>query len=163
MNRKEITTKEDLMTIINLLENANIKYWIDGGWGVDILAGKQTRNHRDIDVDFDAQHTEELLKILLKYGYEVDTDWKPVRIELYSEKYGYLDIHPFILNEDGTSKQADLEGGFYEFEKDFFSNAIFEGKTIPCISLKGQKIFHSGYELRDKDKKDIAILENLSK
>ena len=163
MNRKEITTKEDLMTIINLLENANIKYWIDGGWGVDILAGKQTRNHRDIDVNFDAQHTEELLKILLKYGYEVDTDWKPVRIELYSEKYGYLDIHPFILNEDGTSKQADLEGGFYEFEKDFFCNAIFEGKTIPCISLKGQKIFHSGYELRDKDKQDIAILESLSK
>ena len=163
MNRKEITTKEDLMTIINLLENANIKYWIDGGWGVDILAGKQTRNHRDIDVDFDAQHTEELLKILLKYGYEVDTDWKPVRIELYSEKYGYLDIHPFILNEDGTSKQADLEGGFYEFEKDFFSNAIFEGKTIPCISLKGQKIFHSGYELRDKDKQDIAVLESISR
>ncbi len=163
MNRKEITTKEDLMTIINLLEDSNIKYWIDGGWGVDILAGKQTRNHRDIDVDFDAQHTEELLKILLKYGYEVDTDWKPVRIELYSEKYGYLDIHPFILNEDGTSKQADLEGGFYEFEKDFFSNAIFEGKTIPCISLKGQKIFHSGYELRDKDKQDISVLEGISK
>lgn len=163
MNRKEITTKEDLMTIINLLEDSNIKYWIDGGWGVDILAGKQTRNHRDIDVDFDAQHTEELLKILLKYGYEVDTDWKPVRIELYSEKYGYLDIHPFILNEDGTSKQADLEGGFYEFEKDFFSNAIFEGKTTPCISLKGQKIFHSGYELRDKDKQDISVLEGISK
>ena len=163
MNRKEITTKEDLMTIINLLENANIKYWIDGGWGVDILAGKQTRNHRDIDVNFDAQHTEKLLNLLFEYGYKIDTDCKPVRIELYSEKYGYLDIHPFILNEDGTSKQADLEGGFYEFEKDFFSNAIFEGKTIPCISLKGQKIFHSGYELRDKDKQDIAVLESISK
>ena len=163
MNRKEITTKEDLMTIINLLENANIKYWIDGGWGVDILAGKQTRNHRDIDVNFDAQHTEKLLNLLFEYGYKIDTDWKPVRIELYSEKYGYLDIHPFILNEDGTSKQADLEGGFYEFEKDFFSNAIFEGKTITCISLKGQKIFHSGYELRDKDKQDIAVLESISK
>lgn len=163
MNRKEITTKEDLMTIINLLENANIKYWIDGGWGVDILAGKQTRNHRDIDVNFDAQHTEKLLNLLFEYGYKIDTDWKPVRIELYSEKYGYLDIHPFILNEDGTSKQADLKGGFYEFEKDFFSNAIFEGKTIPCISLKGQKIFHSGYELRDKDKQDIAVLESISR
>ncbi len=163
MNRKEITTKEDLMTIINLLENANIKYWIDGGWGVDILAGKQTRNHRDIDVNFDAQHTERLLNLLFEYGYKIDTDWKPVRIELYSEKYGYLDIHPFILNEDGTSKQADLEGGFYEFEKDFFSNAIFEGKKISCISLKGQKIFHSGYELRDKDKQDIAVLESISK
>lgn len=161
MRRKEITTKEDLMTIINLLESTEITYWIDGGWGVDILAGRQMRNHRDIDVDFDARYTEKLLNILLEYGYEIDADLKPVRIELYSEKYGYLDIHPFILKEDGTSKQADGEGGFYEFEKDFFGNAVFEGKAIPCISLKGQKIFHSGYELRDKDKHDISILGSL--
>ncbi len=163
MSRKETTTKEDLMAVINLLENTGVTYWIDGGWGVDLLAGKQTRVHRDIDIDFDAQHTERLLDILLKYGYVIDTDWKPVRIELYSDKYGYLDIHPFVLNADGTSKQADLDGGWYEFEKDYFGHAVFEGQTIPCISVKGQKIFHTGYELRDKDKHDISILEDISK
>ncbi len=163
MDRKEITTKEDVMTVINLLENAGIIFWVDGGWGVDILAGKQTRVHRDIDINFDAQYTDKFLNILSEYWYEVDTDWRPVRIELYSEKYGYLDIHPFVLNEDGTSKQADLEGGWYEFDKDLFSNAVFEGKIIPCISLKGQKLFHSGYELRDKDRHDISILESIAK
>lgn len=157
MSRKEITTEEDLAAVVSLLENAGITYWIDGGWGVDILAGKQTRVHRDIDVNFDSQHTEKLLNLLFEFGYEVDTDWKPVRIELYSDK------HPFVLNKDGTAKQANLEGGWYEFEKDLFGNAVFEGKTIPCISVKGQKIFHMGYDLRDKDKHAILILESISR
>ena len=36
-------------------------------------------------------------------------------------------------------------------------------RELRGISLKGQKVFHSGYELRDKDKHDISILESLSK
>ena len=38
-------------------------------------------------------------------------------------------------------KQADLEVGWYEFEKVFFEQAVFEGKSIPRISVKGQKFF----------------------
>lgn len=163
MDKKEQTTKADLLTVIDMLESQSITYWLDGGWGVDILAGKQTRAHRDIDIDFDAQHTELLLDILSKHGYEIDTDQRPARIELYSNKLGYLDIHPFVLNADGTSKQADSEGGWYEFETDYFGKAAFEGITIPCISLKGQKVFHSGYELREKDIHDLAILESIPK
>ena len=73
MGRKEITTKEDLMKVIELFENTGITYWLDGGWGVDILAGKQTRIHRDIDINFDAQYTEKLLDVLLNLGYKIDT------------------------------------------------------------------------------------------
>lgn len=163
MAKKETTSSEDLITIIAILEKANITYWIDGGWGIDILAGKQTRPHRDIDIDFDARYTEKLLAILADYGYVVDTDWRPVRIELYSERSGYLDIHPFILNEDGTSKQANLEGGYYEFEADYFGFGAFKGTLIPCISAKGQKVFHTGYELREVDHLDLEIIERLLK
>ena len=159
--KKEITTEDDLMTVINILNGMGIEFWIDGGWGVDILAGKISREHRDIDIDFDSNYTKELLETLFKYGYITETDWFPARIELYSEKYGYLDIHPFILNKDGTAKQADLNGGWYEFEKDYFGYAVFNGVKIPCISVKGQKIFHTGYELREKDKHDLNILENI--
>lgn len=129
--------------------------------GVDILAGKQTRVHRDIDINFDAQHIEKLLDLLLKYGYEV-THWGTFKIELFSDKYGYLDIHPFVLYEDGTSKQTDLKESWYEFAEEYFSYAFFEEKKIPCISLEGQKVFHSGYKLRDKDKHDVLVPESLS-
>ena len=77
--KKEITTEDDLMTVINILNGMGIEFWIDGGWGVDILAGKISREHRDIDIDFDSNYTKELLEILFKYGYITETDWFPAR------------------------------------------------------------------------------------
>ena len=127
MGRKEITTKEDLMKVIELFENTGITYWLDGGWGVDILAGKQTRIHRDIDINFDAQHTEKLLNVLLNLGYKIDTDWKPVRIELYSDELGYLDIHPFVLNEDGT---LDCQHFFRQIFLGYFSDIVQAFDTL---------------------------------
>lgn len=161
MCKKETTTIEDLMMVIKIFEDLGITYWIDGGWGVDILEGKQTRSHRDIDIDFDARYSEKLLKALIDYGYVIETDWSPVRVELHHNNLGYLDIHPFTLNGDGTSKQPDLEGGWYEFEADYFGSATFEERKIPCISVKGQKVFHTGYELRAVDKHDIQIIKRL--
>ena len=37
------------------------------------------------------------------------------------------------------------------------------GRTIPCISLEGQKVFHSGYDPKEKDLHDIKILEQITK
>lgn len=161
MKKKEVATQDDLLKVLDLLDNTRIRYWLDGGWGVDVLAGKQTREHRDIDINFDSQYTDKLLHVLKENGYEIVTDWSPVRIELYHSQLSYIDIHPFVLNKDRTAKQADLEGGWYSFEADVFGNAVFNGRNVPCISVKGQKLFHTGYELREVDKHDIKIIENL--
>lgn len=161
MPKKETATKEDLMKVINILEETGIRYWLDGGWGVDVLVGRQTRSHRDIDIDFDARHTERLLKVLKACGYEMEVDWSPVRMELHSEELGYIDIHPFVIEEDGRAKQANPEGGWYELEADYFGSALFENVRIPCISAKGQKAFHTGYDPREVDEQDMEHIERL--
>ena len=162
MKKKETVTTDDLFQVLDLLDHMNMSYWLDGGWGVDVLAGKQTRSHRDVDINFDAHYTDQLLSVLKDGGYEIVTDWTPVRIELYHPQLSYIDIHPFVLGENGTAKQADLEGGWYEFDADLFGSAVFQGRTIPCISIKGQRLFHTGYELRDSDKHDIKVLEEIA-
>ena len=161
MNKKEITSKEDLFIILNLLEELNIKYWVDGGWGVDILTGKQNRDHRDLDIDFDSVYEKVLLGALKNKGYKITTDWSPSRLEMHHPELGFLDIHPLVINEDGSAKQAAPDGGWYEFEAKWFSSSVFEGRIIPCISLEAQKIFHSGYELRDVDHIDLKNLESI--
>ena len=161
--KKELTDKESLFMILDVLEELNIRYWVDGGWGVDILIGEQTREHRDVDIDFDATSETILIDKLEKLGYQITTDWRPARVELSHPIHGYIDIHPLIISDSGDAKQADLEGGWYHFKAEYFSEALFEGRTIPCISLEAQRIFHSGYELREVDKEDLKKLEEIDK
>ncbi len=161
--KKEIVTEKDLFTVLDLLDLIGMDYWLDGGWGVDVLTGKQNREHRDIDIDFDADFQKELVQKLINIGYEIVVDWMPCRMELWHKDYGYLDIHPLILELDGSAKQADLEGGFYNFDADYFTKVAYKNRYINCISQKAQKLFHSGYELREVDHIDLGNLELLEK
>ena len=84
--------------------------------------------------------------------------------DIYMGRYkNELKIHTFLLSDNGTAKQDDPEGGWYEFEPEYFGSAEFEGRTVPCISAIGQKIFHTGYELREIDRHDIRNIDNLLK
>lgn len=51
MTKKEHTTITELFQVLDLLESLDMQFWLDGGWGVDVLYGQQTRLHRDIDID----------------------------------------------------------------------------------------------------------------
>lgn len=163
MNAKDpknvITDKDSFLMLLDLLYELNIKYWVDGGWGIDVLIGKQTRDHRDVDIDFDAGDELMLITKLEAIGYEITTDWRPSRVELFHPKYGFIDIHPLEISESGAARQANPEGGWYLFEAKWFSTAEFEGRTIPCISVEAQRLFHSGYELREIDKVDLTNLD----
>ena len=96
MTKKEHTTITVLFQVLDLLESLDMQFWLDGGWGVDVLYGQQTRLHRDIDIDFDANYTDQLLDLLQERGYQIETNWLPTRVELYSKDLGYIDIHPFV-------------------------------------------------------------------
>lgn len=44
--KKETVAEKDLFAILDILNKIGMKYWLDGGWGVDILTGKQPRASR---------------------------------------------------------------------------------------------------------------------
>jgi hypothetical protein len=46
-------TSADVIDIYSTLGGLGIKIWIDGGWGVDALLGRQTRPHKDLDIALD--------------------------------------------------------------------------------------------------------------
>jgi lincosamide nucleotidyltransferase A/C/D/E len=47
---KAMMPADHVVEIYDLLKSHGIKIWIDGGWGVDALLEKQTREHGDLDI-----------------------------------------------------------------------------------------------------------------
>ena len=151
-------TQTALLHVLDLFDDLAVVWWLDGGWGVDVLFGRQTREHEDVDIDFDAAHTRRVTARLEESGFILTADQLPVRAEFISPALGKLDIHPFAI-DDEIVRQADPAGGFWEFPKEYFGKALFAGRSVPCISLEGQKAFHRGYHLREKDLHDLQILK----
>lgn len=160
-NKPETTSKESFLAALDILDSLHMRYWVEGGWGVDVLLGRQTRPHGDMDIDFDAAFEAVLLEALKAAGYQVTADWRPCRIELQHPQLGCIDLHPLQITASGDAKQAGLADDWYHFKAEWFTTAVFEGRDIPCISAEAQKEFHTGYELREIDKVDMAHLAQL--
>ncbi|RZT87346.1 lincosamide nucleotidyltransferase A/C/D/E [Pseudonocardia sediminis] len=155
-------TAAEVVRVLDALDAAGCRYWVEGGWGVDALVGAQTRPHRDLDVDVDSRHEDRVLTTLAELGYAIETDWRPTRVELAAPGRGWVDVHPLQIADDGSARQADLDGGFWEFPARYYTTGTIAGRSVPCVSVEAQLSFHEGYELRGVDHVDLARLRRLS-
>jgi lincosamide nucleotidyltransferase A/C/D/E len=148
----------EVFAVLDALQQAGCRYWLEGGWGIDALIGRQTRAHRDIDVDIDAQREAAALSALEVLGYVIETDWRPNRVELVAPRRGWVDVHRLLINSDGSAHQPALGGGYHHFPKSYFVTGSLEGAPVPCVSVAAQRRFHSGYELSEADLHDLEQL-----
>ena len=151
----------EVLAVVAGLHQAGCRSWIAGGWGVDALVGRQTRPHRDLDLALDAEHEAIALEVLHQRGYRVETDWRPVRVELVAQGRGWVDLHPVAFDARGLGRQADVDGGWFEYPSGSWAEGTLGATKVRCLSREQQVRFHSGYPLRDVDLHDLAMLEDL--
>ena len=94
-------------------------------------------------------------------GYALQTDWRPNRVELVAAGRGWVDLHPLLLDEDGSARQASLDGGYHVFPASFFTAGSLGGVIVPCVSAQAQRVFRTGYEPRSVDVHDLTMLDEL--
>ena len=153
------TPLAEVLAVLGALHAAGRRVWVGGGWGVDALVGRQTRPHRDLDLAVDADHLEPVLDLLASRGYAVETDWLPVRVELAAPGVGRVDVHPVSFDAAGHGRQADRDGGWFDYPPHAFRAGSLAGVAVPCLSAGQQLRFHRGYELREVDLHDLRLLE----
>jgi len=163
------TSAADVRSILSALRRQGIDPGVSGGWGVDALAGRQTRDHRDLDLSVPAEHLDRALFALTGLGFSISVDWLPVRVEL-AARSEWVDLHPVLLRPDGSAWQAGLDtpdpwsgeevGGFV-YPADGWAEGRVDGLAVRCISTDLQRQFHSGYFPRDIDLHDLEVLDSL--
>ena len=152
---------DEVQRLLRRLDEAGVAHWVLGGWGVDALAGKQTRPHRDLDLAIDADDWDLSVDIVTGLGYVVETDWWPVRVELVAPQ-GWVDLHPVRFDSSGNGLQAGLDGTTFEYPREHLTVGLLDGRPVPCVSAAWQVHVHSGYELRPHDLHDLEILAALT-
>jgi lincosamide nucleotidyltransferase A/C/D/E len=153
----------DVLDVLTAFEDAGIRHWIAGGWGVDALAGRQTRPHQDVDLAFDASAEEAALAVLAKLGYAVRTDQRPARVELAAPGDLVVDLHPVRFGPDGAGLQADLADGCFRYPPSAFTSGSLGGRRVGCLSAEQQLAFRQGYPLREVDHLDISLLQGMAR
>ena len=153
-------TAGDVVAVHDALVRCGIDYWIGGGWGVDALVGRQTRDHGDIDIAIPSGSLEAVLALLTEMGFGPDTDWLPTRIAMRDPTGREVDVHPLVFAADGSAWLPGVDGGRFDYPADSFTHGSIADTEVPCISASLQQVFHSGYDPKDKDVADMAALRN---
>lgn len=152
---------DEALKVLETLAEAEVPAWVVGGWGVDALAGRATRQHRDLDLAIRSEDLNAAVDALVGLGFDIETDWLPTRLELGDGPGGWVDLHPLAFDAEGRGVLPGLDGGSFEYPAADFTQGVIGGRVVQCISVDLQRRFHEGYPPRDQDLHDLRILEGL--
>lgn len=149
--------------VTDIYQNMNLKgvtLWLDGGWGVDALLGKQTRAHGDLDIVIQKKDVDALVDYLVNKGYwQIDRgDTSDYNFVMGDSEARFVDFHGIELDENGNGQYGPKENGVVYSAEALSGHGRINDLEVKCISPEWVVKFHSGYELRDKDRHDVLAV-----
>jgi lincosamide nucleotidyltransferase A/C/D/E len=150
----------DALEIYGALERIRVEIWVDGGWGVDALLGKQTRIHKDLDIAIQEKDVPKLLELLGSRGYRDIKleEARPHNFVLGDTRNHQIDVHVIVLDEKGDGIYGPVEDGRMYPAASLTGTGTIDDHPVRCISPEWLVKFHSGYPLKVKDLKDVSAI-----
>ena len=146
--------------ILDLLERHGVSAWVDGGWAVDALLGRQTREHDDLDLIVRLDEVEALEAALHERGYETGRGAPPTSFELVDEDGHQVDAHPAAFAPTGEAVYRMENGEDWIFPASGFAGTgEIAGRRVPCLTPEVVLVSHStGYALDAAHQRDVEAL-----
>jgi lincosamide nucleotidyltransferase A/C/D/E len=162
---------EDVISIYQHLLDNDIQVWLTGGWGIDALLGEQTRPHKDLDVIMLLDDVVRMRKLLARDGYGLKELWSENRwvvdalgaetataFVLQDSEEREFDAHAMHLDDQGNGIPAWEAEGLVFKRQDLSGEGTISGLAVQCLSPEMQMLCHTGYELPEKQLRDLEQL-----
>lgn len=145
----------DVIEIVQLFDRHHIEFYVDGGWGVDALLGKQTRPHADLDIAIQHKDSPQVRALLEVQGYSDvhRADSSDFNFVLGDRQGHQIDIHTYTFDAAGNH----IYGVAYPLES-LTGNGSVDGHPVKCISPEWVVKFHTAYQFDEDDYRDVKAI-----
>ncbi len=151
---------DEVVRLLDLFEAAGVEVWVDGGWGVDALLEEQTREHDDLDLVARLADAQGIVLVLEDAGYEVVAGGAPKSFVAVTEDGRQVDVHPVRFDDErGGGVYVTDEGSEWVYPATGFDGrGTVAGRRVRCLTPEVQVLVHDGYELEEKDYRELRLL-----
>jgi lincosamide nucleotidyltransferase A/C/D/E len=148
-----------LLEVIDCLEGQGVDVWLDGGWGVDALLERETREHDDLDLVAELRDSDRIIELLRGLGYELVPGDPPMSFAMVDQVRRQVDVHLVTFDRAGGGVYEMGEGRQWVYPAaGFRGRGSVAGRPVRCLSAAVQVLVHSGYELTEKDYRELYLL-----
>jgi len=144
-----------VLGVLDRLAAADVPVWVAGGWGVDALAGHQTRRHYDLDLltGDDPGQLARAGDVLRRAGFR----------QAGRQHHPGLPMpwrHTWQDDEGHTVEVLPVTLADPPFGEHRFTTGVIDGRPVPCLPVALQLTLHTGYPVRSADATDIRVLRS---
>jgi len=133
--------------LIAAAENAEIRFWFYGGYGLDALLGRTLRPHKDIDLLLRHEDLARLVESLLSAGFTVQ-EGKGHSVGLLKSGQ-WIECLTFERLADGTLVTDTGDTGMFPWPDGAFPdepNGVLARKQVRAISWEAQYVLKAGHQ-----------------
>jgi len=147
-------TRHDAVEIYLVLSTRAINVWVDGGFCVDALVGRSTREHNDLDIAVERQDADTLCAVLANEGFsklarDDSSEWSFV----LSDGRRTVDVHVFAYDAAGKN----IYGIEYPYGS-LTGTGEIDGVKVACVAPEWMFRFKTAYAPTAKDIADVTAL-----
>ena len=168
-----VMPERDVLRILAALNDAEVRFWVAGGWGIDALMGRQTRRHSDLDLVLDQSGSDEerARRVLANLGFRfenvdaVGDSRLPRIVQLHDRGGRVVELLPVDLMSLPSAARSDRppsrEGrpaGSDGRHNQLFAVGRIGSRAVTCLAPAVQLALHQGYDLTLSDRRDVALL-----